>query len=136
MHQISVPLVYWKQALCMVCSTCCEISEYSHRKINCPNCKTDREIIFHFTLDIEEYSSTRDLPQNSPTLSLFVAGAHAERLLDASAKEYVASEEIRETVNEKLNSLMGKFVILNVIRVRDSSDHHFGYQVTDSKFIL
>ena len=120
----------------MVCSICCEISEYSHRKINCPTCKTDRQIIFHFTLDIEEYSSTRDLPQNSPTLSLFVAGAHADRLLETSAKDYVESDEIRETVNEKLNSLMGKLVILNIIRVRDSSDHHFGYQIVDSKFML
>ena len=128
----------WKQSLCVVCNNCCEVGKYeqSSRKLKCPKCQKNREIAFHFTLEIEEFSP-RHLSQHSPKLKLFLAGHHANKLLDETADNFVQSPEVRKNVHEKMEYLLNKLVTISILRMwnNDDSEKNCAYQIVDSYFM-
>ena len=124
----------WKSNLVLLCTDCCTVTKYDRGKKQCQDCQChDLSVIYHFQLILEEYRPM-PLPRKSPTIKLFLCGSHATRLLGMEAEEYTQTAMKRAQINQKLESLTDKLVVVSITRARDSSMKSYGYQIVNSYF--
>ena len=124
----------WKSNLVLLCTDCCTVTKYDRGKKQCQDCQChDLSVIYHFQLILEEYRPM-PLPRKSPTIKLFLCGSHAARLLGMEAEEYTQTAMKRAQINQKLESLTDKLVVVSITRARDSSMKSYGYQIVNSYF--
>ena len=125
-----VPTKLYKQDLAMVCAFCCNCVEYAPSRIKCSTCQNARVVVFHFSITLGE-NAPDFLPRASPELKVFVAGKHAEVLLDMTVEDYLESYRHRKKVVEKLKQLEGEFVTISINRARFPGKN-YGYQLVNT----
>lgn len=124
----------WKSNLVLLCSDCCTVTKYDRGKKQCQDCECHQlTVVYHFKLILEEYRP-QPLPRKSPTIKLFLCGSHAARLLKMEPEEYTQTALNRAQINQKLESLTDKLVVVSITRARDSAMKSYGYQIVNSYF--
>ena len=123
----------WKDNLAFVDSENCTLAKFDRVKSQNRDSVNDRPIIYHFKLVLEEYCP-EVLPRNSPTLSVYLCGSHATRLLDMEPEEYARTALNRALVRNKLDSTKDKLAVLSISRVKDSGKN-YGYQIVNTYFV-
>ena len=121
----------WKQCVVMVCPFCCNVIKFDAKKFFCQDCKNNRILAYHFKLIFEEYSPQGIIPSMSPKLELFLAGYHAEVLVQISVKEFLDNTDKRREVFEKLEGLVDEPVLISLSRACEP-DKNYGYQIINS----